>query len=578
MPTMRTPSPSRPSSHTSPVRVGLLTRCALALSLLPWTSLPLQAAPDAGSLLQEIERSKPTPAPPKSPQLIQPQAADKKDSQARIVVTHFVFKDNTLIDSKTLEAALASYMNRPVSFTELQAAADAIVDYHAAQGWLVRTLLPKQDITNGVVTIQVIEAVFGKFQLTGSPKRVALQRIERIVQRQVQTGNALSLKDLERALLIADDLPGVSVSGRLVAGQEDNQTDVALAVTDEPLLYGEASLDNLGSRSTGDQRASLSAMLNSPMKQGDQLSLYAMHTQGIDFARLGLALPAGDTGLRVGLSASDLRYTIVQGFEGSGSATTVGINASYPLIRSRARNLNATLNLDQMRFDNLGVGGVTSTHYQVSNLSLGLSANLTDAWHSGGMSNASLTLTHGSVNLDGSPNQASDARTAQAQGAFNKWRYSLSRTQNLSEGTSLYGALTGQLANKNLDSSEKFYLGGPYGVRAYPNNEGGGSEGHLLSLELRRALPYNLLLSGFYDLGQVSVNTHNDFVGAANPNSLRYQGVGLSLAWSGPGNSNLKATWSRRLGDNPLPVLTTGNDQDGSKKQDRFWFNAALPF
>jgi hemolysin activation/secretion protein len=115
-------------------------------------------------------------------------------------------------------------------------------------------------------------------------------------------------------------------------------------------------------------------------------------------------------------------------------------------------------------------------------------------------------------------------------------------------------------------------------VRAYPNNEGGGSQGQLLSLELRRALPYNLQLSGFYDLGQVSVNTHNDFAGAANPNSLRYQGVGLSLAWSGPRNSNLKASWAHRLGDNPAPVLATGNDQDGSKKLDRFWLSAVLPF
>lgn len=141
-PTMRTPSPSRPSSLTSPVRVGLVSRCALALSLLPWVSLPLQAAPDAGSLLQEIERSKPTPPPPKSPQLIQPLAPEKKGREARIVVTHFVFKDNTLIDSQTLEAALASYMNRPVSFAQLQAAWGAIVDCHAAQGWQVRAQLP----------------------------------------------------------------------------------------------------------------------------------------------------------------------------------------------------------------------------------------------------------------------------------------------------------------------------------------------------------------------------------------------------------------------------------------------------
>ena len=44
----------------------------------------------------------------------------------------------------------------------------------------------------------------------------------------------------------------------------------------------------------------------------------------------------------------------------------------------------------------------------------------------------------------------------------------------------------GQLANRALDGSEQFYLGGMNGVRAYGNNDGYGDAGWLGSAEIRR--------------------------------------------------------------------------------------------
>jgi hemolysin activation/secretion protein len=52
-------------------------------------------------------------------------------------------------------------------------------------------------------------------------------------------------------------------------------------------------------------------------------------------------------------------------------------------------------------------------------------------------------------------------------------------------GFTLYASFSGQRASKNLDSSEEFFLGGPNGVRAYPQGEGAGDEGWLSRLELR---------------------------------------------------------------------------------------------
>jgi hemolysin activation/secretion protein len=49
-----------------------------------------------------------------------------------------------------------------------------------------------------------------------------------------------------------------------------------------------------------------------------------------------------------------------------------------------------------------------------------------------------------------------------ASGGFNKWNLDIARIQATPlTGLSLFGRYSGQQASKNLDSSEKFGLGGP---------------------------------------------------------------------------------------------------------------------
>jgi hemolysin activation/secretion protein len=112
------------------------------------------------------------------------------------------------------------------------------------------------------------------------------------------------------------------------------------------------------------------------------------------------------------------------------------------------------------------------------------------------------------------------------------------------------------------------------GVRAYPSSEGGGSEGYLFNLEVRKQLPENFTLTGFYDWGSVLV-TKNDAT-ANSVNNYDLKGVGVSLGWTAPFGFNLKATLARRIGDNPNPT-TDGNDQDGSLSKNRLWLQANMP-
>lgn len=498
-----------------------------------------------------------------------------------LTVKAFHFSGNTLLSAEQLTPVVAGFLGRVLDFTELQQAAVVVAEAYRTAGWIVRVYLPQQEIRDGIVTLQIVEAVFGGARFEGAaPGRIAPSRLIAVVEAGQAKGALLNVEAIDRALLLAGDLPGVAVSGSLAEGRNEKETDLVLKVADQPLLNGEISADNTGARATGRERLSANFNLNSPLGMGEQLTANLIHNQGTNYGRLALTLPVGYAGWLVGANASTLDYRLIlpefSALDARGTSSTAGLEASYPLIRSRLKNLYLGLNYDTKRFDNQS-GGATTTRYQIATFSASLNGNLFDSIGGGGANSAGLTLVQGKADLGGSPNQAADTTTTQAAGSFTKLRYAASRQQVLIDRLSLYGALTGQVASKNLDSAEKFYLGGASGVRAYPSSEGGGANGRLVSLDLRARLPLNFALSAFYDWGHATVNRNNGFTGASPLNAYTLQGAGLSARWVASFGLNLKATWARRIGHNPNPTAT-GNDQDGSLVKDRFWLTASLPF
>lgn len=186
-----------------------------------------------------------------------------------------------------------------------------------------------------------------------------------------------------------------------------------------------------------------------------------------------------------------------------------------------------------------------------SQATLTLNGDARDALLGGGISVFSLAYNGGRLNIETPAARTIDDATARANGRFDKWNLNLLRMQSLSERLSAYFSLSGQKANKNLDSSEKFILGGANGVRAYPQGEASGDSGYVATAELRYALNFSSLPGVlqpfmFVDAGGVTIN-QSPFAASANTRHLAGGGIGLS--WTRANDFQVKLTLATRIGN-----------------------------
>ncbi|MEN6565375.1 MAG: ShlB/FhaC/HecB family hemolysin secretion/activation protein, partial [Veillonellales bacterium] len=148
------------------------------------------------------------------------------------------------------------------------------------------------------------------------------------------------------------------------------------------------------------------------------------------------------------------------------------------------------------------------------------------------------------------------------------------RQQAVAPNLNLAVHFTGQTANRNLDSSEKLFLGGADGVRAFPQGEASGDEGYLISGELQWLLPglsdskNTVSLAGFYDYGSVMVNKH-PWAGAGD-NRRSLMGAGLGIRWAHSREYALRLDYAWKIGDE---AATSGSDKTG-----RLWLQGIRYF
>ncbi|WP_397407406.1 ShlB/FhaC/HecB family hemolysin secretion/activation protein [Polaromonas sp.] len=567
-------APRRCDSWRFPLNKSLVPFALLVLS----QSLLAQQVPGAGSQMQQIPAA---PVPQKAPPEIRiergtaPVAATA--DEAKILVRSLRVTGAKAYTEAELIAITGFTPGTELTLTDLNAMASKITTHYAKSGYFVaRAYLPAQQIANNTVTIEVSEGQYGKIILRNQ-STLSDAQANRLLSG-LNSGDPITNDPLESRLLLLSDTPGVNVKSTLVPGATPGTSDLIVDITPGKRVSGSVDFDNAGNRYTGEYRLGATVNLNNPLGLGDQASVRAVTSgSGLNYGRASYQVPFGKT--TVGVAYSRLEYELGKEFAPLGANGTAEIASIYgirPLIRSRNNNLYAQLAYEartfQDRIDSTIPRSVTDRKADV--LMASLYGDHRDNLGGGGISAYSLTWSIGDLDIQTPAALAADAASARTNGSYNKLAFTATRLQRVTNLVSLYGSISGQVASKNLDSSEKMDLGGMNGVRAYPQGEASGDQGYLVNLEARLLLaglservPGQVHLIGFVDAGSVTIHKNPWFTGS-NHRNLGAYGVGAS--WGEPGNFLVRTYYARKLGNE---AALSAPDKSG-----RFWIQAIKYF
>ena len=549
-----------------------------------------QVPPDAGRIQQDFERGRVPPAPPRTPAepLIEqpPKPALRAPDNVRFPVKGFRITRNTAFREDELLPLLKDFVGKDLSLEDLQRAADVITRHYRDRGYFIaRAYIPAQDIRDGIVEITVLEGALDRVSVKPiGETRLREQVVDSVLRKALPSDGLIRQDDLERGLLLLNDLPGIDVRSVLQPGATLGTTNLTAQLSEGPLVSGNVDFDNYGNKFSGSNRLGMTANVNDPSGYGDLANIRVQTSGDATYARAGYAIPVGSSGLKAGASYTATTYELCCEFAplgARGDAQTVSVSGLYPVQRSRNANFYITATYDVRRYFNATIASTTSDKRAKVGTLAG-SGDFRDAVGGGALNNYSVGASFGRLNLDAHPpDRELDDATARTNGSYSKAAYGLARQQRLGDSFGLYGSLNGQFASKNLDSSEKFMLGGPFGVRAYPTGEAVGDDGLLANLELRYGLLPGLQLAAFLDYGHIRLHRY-EWEGwqGANPtikNRYDLSGYGLGLSWNAPGSFSARASVAQRIGENPGRDVN-GNDSDGTKDRTRFWLQAVMFF
>jgi hemolysin activation/secretion protein len=559
------------------------------INFLIYSASAAQKANDAGALINEIERDQKKLEPLKSAPKPEEKVLEKPVLQGpKFKIKHFIFKGNQVLEANILELFLKDYLNKEISLDELKAAVNSISLYYKDKGYIADATLPKQDITDGDVTINITEAIFGGVKLNldeNTLYHVKPEIIKNFIELNNPKNSPLNIDKLDRSVIIANELPGIEVKENLLPGEIEGQTLDSVKLINKPWILGQLSADNYGSRTTGPVRYLLYSEFNSPLRVGDKLEVIYLHSSGSDYEKLGYEMPIGYSGLRAGINGSMLKYNVVEndvsGSKGYGTANSAQASLNYPLYRTKETALSLSSYYEYKFFANFNETGPNpgqQSEYNTHTVNIGSTATQINHVLYGGQTTAVLDFSMSDVNYGLDPTYQSVQSSLLTGGRVNRFLFNTAHSQFIKEDISLTLKANGQWADGNLDSSQKIYLGGASGVRAFPANEASGSKGFIINLEARKALPMNFNVLAFYDYGSARqyVETNQSVV-ITGPNTVTLQGYGFGLDYSSPYDTNFSIMASRRLVNNPNKS-SLGTDSDGSHPGNFYWFKAFVNF
>lgn len=464
-----------------------------------------------------------------------------------------------------------------ITVGDLFAIRDGIQKLYRDRGYfLTRVVLEPGELPLEGATpkIRVVEGVITSVVLNGEPGPVD-QRILRIAGR-LKTRAAVTMAEVERQLLLIQDLPGIAVRARFSPSPTGAGAVLTLDVVRTPYA-GYMALDNRGPGYAGPWQATLAVAAHSHTALGERVELYLYSTPSKEqrFGQVALTVPLNEDGLTLrGHAGYGPSYPggLLREAGFASNVTTGGLSLSYPVIRSRRTNLwvqagtelnNANIRLKQAdgRYERL-----SESHLRIASLEGRFSH--ADAWL--GVTELTLAVNKGLKGLGATPSDSDLSPRPDSRSDFTRADIGLSRRQALtsSDGMSLdlVTAIVGTYGFDVLPPSQKAQLGGAGFGRGYHFGQLTGDRSVQTSIELAGRAPAGWLMRGatvgpyvFYDYGTVWD------IAPGDPPRRYLHSVGTGVRLGLGHYLSLDLEYARRLITNP------GRNNDDRLKPDQMF-------
>ena len=295
----------------------------------PGRDRPLPSPPPENNFDFSIETPRRSPVP---------RAVD----QLRFQLKDIRVTGATVFSPEELRPLYEPLIGKEVGLGDILNIADEIEAKYRARGYIItRAYVPPQRVGDGVFTINVVEGYVNGLAVEGGDPGV--RDLITSYANPVLGSKPLQLPPMERALLLSNDLPGVTASGLLrPSPDQPGASDLVVNVDEQPITGG-LNFDNRGSKFTGQWTLGGDVEWNSPLHDGDQLGLNVQSSPQPSQRIQGGARyqhPIGTDGLTGSASVlvSNGAPAGIPGADLTTNSLAYGPRLSYPVIRSREQS------------------------------------------------------------------------------------------------------------------------------------------------------------------------------------------------------------------------------------------------
>jgi hemolysin activation/secretion protein len=371
----------------------------------------------------------------------------------------------TVYPPEVIDALTRPLVGRQVTIADIFALARTLERKYRDDGYFLTSVgVPAQRIADGRIKLRVVEGYISSIVIEGDVGEVAKQA-RRLLDNLVARRPA-NLRDMERYLLLTEDLPGLSVRAVLRPGQDPSSSElVAQLKRDSWDVFGQ--IDNRGFKHTGPRQVTISSGMNSFTAVAERLeaTFFTTLSREQNFGQVTWSNSFGSEGFRLRAFAN--RGYLMPGgplkaAEYDGVITTLGLYGGYPVIRSRQLNLNVNAGAEYYRSDVEVVGNTLISRTKLIVGRIGADASCRDAWN--GVTFGNLRLSKGIEAFGTSEKGDVLLNRLGAEPAFLKINGEISRLQNVWTGDdmsfNIFATLAGQYSADTLPSNEKYFVGG----------------------------------------------------------------------------------------------------------------------